>query len=253
MKPNRVRKNRNALILSFVRKMIALVFAISIAAGGYLFFSLNPLQSLFPVKRIVFNGNRHVTDEELKALSGIRSKESLVIISNGRVSGNLLKSPWIKSVYIRKEFPETFFVEIKEAEPFALLDTKGHLFIVDEKGRMLEELKGDAVPFLPVITCDPFKEREGFTEALALARLMTEQGFSADRDHIEIIAHKPNELSVSIDGIFVKIGAGGYREKLERLLLVEKDIKDMSMPVDYIDLRFGNKAIVKPYIEKEVP
>jgi cell division protein FtsQ len=252
MKPNRIKKSRRALMLGFARNITLLVFVLSIAAGGYLYFSLHPPESFFPVKRIFIKGNRHMTDDELKGLAGIRPNDSLVMISGDEVSGNLLKSPWIRAVYIRKEFPETLLLEIREAEPFALLETKGHLFLVDEKGKMLEELKGNFVPFLPVIRCDPFKERDGFAEALALAKLMTEEGFSADRDYIEIIAHKPNDLSVSIDGIIVKMGAGGYREKLDRLLLLEKDIKNMSLPVDYIDLRFGNKAIVKPYVEKEV-
>jgi len=239
-------------VLGFARNITVFIFTLSLAIGGYFYFSLHPLQSLLPVKHIVFEGNRHMTDDELKALAGISSSESLVVISGKKMSGQLLKSPWIKSVYTRKEFPETLFVKIEEAEPFALLDTNGHLFLVDEKGKMLEELKGDSVPFLPVITCDPFKEKEGFVEALALAKLMTEEGFSAERDHIEIIAHKPHDLSVSIDGIFVKIGTGGYREKLDRLLRLEEDIKDMGMPVDFIDLRFGNKAIVKPSTQKEV-
>ena len=48
----------------------------------------------------------------------------------------------------------------------------------------------------------------------------------------------------------VKVGVGGYEEKIERLIKLEKDIKAMGVPIDYIDLRFERKAIVKPMIEK---
>ena len=54
-------------------------------------------------------------------------------------------------MHMRKQFPDTLSLVIKESEPFALLDMKGHLFLVDEKGNLLEELRDDSIPFLPVI------------------------------------------------------------------------------------------------------
>jgi cell division septal protein FtsQ len=127
-----------------------------------------------------------------------------------------------------------------------------HLFLVDEKGTLLEELRDGSVPFLPVITGDPYREKDGFSEALALAKTMNEKGFSSERDHIEIVAHKPHEVTVTIDGLVVKMGAGGYEEKLGRFLQIEEDINQMAMPVDYIDLRFAGRAIVKPAADKVI-
>ena len=101
-----------------------------------------------------------------------------------------------------------------------------------------------------MITGDPYNEKEGFTEALKLARLLNEKGLSSKTDPVEIVAHRPTDLGMKIDGIFVKVGVGGYEEKIERLIKLEKDIKAMGVPIDYIDLRFERKAIVKPMIEK---
>ena len=50
----------------------------------------------------------------------------------------------------------------------------------------------------------------------------------------------------------MKIGAGGYEEKLDKLLYLEEDIKRLGIPVDYIDLRFAGKAIVKPATDKGI-
>jgi cell division septal protein FtsQ len=55
-----------------------------------------------------------------------------------------------------------------------------------------------------------------------------------------------------MDETVVKIGAGGYDEKLERLIQLEEDLKDRNIPVDYIDLRFGDKAIVKPITARRI-
>lgn len=253
MKANKVRKTGQRKNLSgIVRNVAVPVFIFTGAIIIYFYIYSHPLEVFCPLKQIAFVGNKHLTDEELKALCGVNMRESLVTISNNKIIRQLLKSPWVKSVSLRKEFPGKLSVTIKEAEPFALLDMNKHLFLIDENGSLLEELKGDAIPFLPIITGDLFKEKEGFSEALNLVKLMDAKGFPSERDHIGITAHKPHELSVEMDGIVVKIGAGRHEEKLEKLIRLEEDIKSMHIPVDYIDLRFENKAIVKPVAEKVI-
>ena len=81
---------------------------------------------------------------------------------------------------------------------------------------------------------------------------MNAKGFSSEADRIEIIAHRPEELSVTVDQTVVKMGAGDYEEKIERLAQLEGDIRKMGIMVDYIDLRFADKAIVKTLTQEDV-
>jgi len=78
---------------------------------------------------------------------------------------------------------------------------------------------------------------------------MIDMGMSSERDQIEIVLSKPHELTSIIDGMTVKIGVGEYREKLERLVELEEDIQRRKIMVDYIDLRFANRVVVKPIKE----
>jgi cell division protein FtsQ len=253
MKANKLKgTGRGLKIFSIVRKIAVLISIFITATGVYFYVHTHPAISACPIKHLIFIGNRHLTDDELKAFAGVHLKESLFMVSNKEVSQHLLKSPWVRSVSVRKEFPDTLSMTIKETEPFALLNMNEHLFLVDENGKLLEELKGDSVPFLPVIAGDPFKEKKGFSEAINFIKVMNAKRFSSERDHIEIIAHKPHELSINVDGIIVKIGSGGYEEKLERFIRLEEDIKNMGIPVNSIDLRFENRAIVKPVTDKVV-
>jgi cell division protein FtsQ len=253
MKANKIRKiSRKTGIFSIIRHVVVLIGIIVLAIVVYTWLYSSPIKSLFPVKQVVFNGNRHLSDDELKALAGVHSHDSLITLSSSKVSRQLLRSPWIKSVSIRKDLPNTLSMTIKEADPFALLEMNKHLFLVDEQGKLLEELRENSTPFLPVITGDPYKEKEALIEAIRLAKIMNDKGLSSGKDRIEIVAHKPDELAVTIDGIVVKIGAGGYEEKLDKLLYLEEDIKRLGIPVDYIDLRFAGKAIVKPATDKGI-
>jgi len=246
MKANKLKKAGKSIRI-FSKWNIALITCVVISAFCiYFYHHAQHMKPLYPIQKIVFVENKHLTDEELKEFAGVQMNKSLLTVSCREVSRQMLKSPWIKSAHVRREFPGILSITIRETEPFALLDMHEHLFLIDEKGKTLEELKDDAVPFLPIIVSDPYKEKEGFSEALQLVRLLNDKGFTSEKGHIEVIAHKPDELRVEMDETVVKIGAGGYEEKLERLIQLEENLRDRNIPVDYIDLRFGDKAIVKP-------
>ena len=121
--------------------------------GRYVFNVVS--HTMFPVKEIIFSGNKHLTDNELKAIMGLKENEGLIGISSRDLSAKLLKSAWVRSVSFRKDFPHRLLVRIEESAPYALLEMNGRTFFVDDRGNLLEEIKGGSVPFLPVISGDP--------------------------------------------------------------------------------------------------
>jgi cell division protein FtsQ len=243
-----MKKNRLADPVRKIRNAVLVLLAATTITGAVYLLNMS-FRSAFVVRTIVFSGNTRLSDDELRALSGLRRGENLLTLSARSVAGKMTESRWIKSVSIRKELPDRIVLKIDEARPFALLDMKGRLFLVDAEGTMLEEMKESAVPFLPVISGNPFSEKEAFFEAIRLAKAIKDTGIMATKDHVEIIAQKPEELAANLDGILVKIGAGDYTEKLERLLQVESEIRKRHIPVDYIDLRFATRVVVKPVTE----
>ena len=52
-----------------------------------------------------------------------------------------------------------------------------------------------------------------------------------------------------IDGMEIKVGEGSYEQKLARLFELIDEIRSRPIEVDYIDLRFANRVIVKPVAE----
>lgn len=218
-----------------------------VVASVYLVSSV--VRAVFRVNGVVFTGNEHLTDEELRNMAGLKGGENLLFLSGRKMFEKMSESPWIRAVSVRKELPDRLSILIEEAEPFALLDMKGRLFFVDDQGKMLEELRDSPVPFLPVISGDPFEKKEAFKEAISLAREVKGQGLLSRKDHVEIIALQSNEMSINLDGVLVKVGSGEYAEKLGRLAELEEEIKKRQIPVDYIDLRFANRVVVKPVNE----
>jgi cell division protein FtsQ len=225
----------------FVLPVIMAVSVLYLASGFF--------RSACRLRSVVMSGNEHLTDEELKAMGGLTPSDNLLTLSGRKISRKMMESPWVRSVAVRKEFPDRLLIDIREAEPFALLDLRGKLFIVDDRGTMLEELGNIAVPFLPVISGDPYREKEAFQEALMFAKAIKKTGLLSRKEHIEIISHKPQEISANLDGMVVKVGEGEYEEKLGRLADIEQEVKSRKISVDYIDLRFANRVLVSPVNE----
>jgi cell division septal protein FtsQ len=66
---------------------------------------------------------------------------------------------------------------------------------------------------------------------------------------IEITGTRPEDLSLKIDHIVIKVGRGDFEKKLERLEFVKDEIQKRNMQVATIDLRFANKIVVRPVSE----
>lgn len=242
------KKNSGSGMLQMLKYFILRVFPAGLFVL-FIYFVSTAVISASQIRQIDFSGSEHLTDEELRGLTGLKGNENLVSLSGSRVFRKMTASPWIRSVSIRKEFPDKLHILVKESEPFALLEIKGSLFIVDDRGEMLQELKDTPIPFLPVISGVPFGKKENISEALNLVRAIKGKGLLFEKEHIEIIAGKPREMSVNFDGVIVKVGEGDYEDKLLRLMDLEAEIQTRNIHVDYIDLRFTNKAIVKPINE----
>lgn len=233
-----------------VRSLIFTSFLLFIAAGVIFSVWLHRTSNeIFPVREVVFYGNTHLSDGELRTMTGIGKDSGILRLSARGISEKLLKSQWIKDISIRKDPPHRISIKIREASPFAILEMKGHSFLVDEKGGMLEETNG-AVPFLPIITADPLKNRDIFIEALHLARVLRDRKIATERSRVEIIADKgPEGISIVMDNVLIKVGCGDYEQKLQRLFQLEDEIRKRAIAVDYVDLRFANRVVVKPINE----
>jgi cell division protein FtsQ len=243
------KKNRQSRHKAKVKVRHLIILIVLTGAGIFLSVAIHKAACrLFPVREIVFSGNRHISDAELKSLAGIPSGEGLLGISSKGIAQRLSQCAWIRSASVRKEFPDKILVRVCESTPFAILDKRGQTFLIDERGAILEKITGDAVPFLPIIIADPIKMRDTFAEALRLAGVLKDKKIATERGRVEVVANGkgPEDLAVIIDGVVIKVGQGDYEQKLDRLFSLEDEIKKRAITVDYVDLRFANRVVVKP-------
>ena len=251
MRRSRVKKNPSGTPMR--RKALSLLILLILAAAALLLGvgTYRMIVQAFVIREVEFSGNRHIANAELLALTRIPKGSSLLRMSSRSLCERLVQSPWIRAVSVRKDLPDRLLIQVFEAEPFAILDRRGQSFLVDDQGRLLERLHESPVPFLPVIVADPERMRESYREAISLAGVIKERKIATERGRVEILANGkgPEDLMLSIDSVVIKIGQGDFEQKLDRLFSLEEEIKRRAIPVDYIDLRFANRVVVKPINE----
>lgn len=227
-----------------LKGLLFVALCLGLAAGVYIVLH----SAFFEVREVVFRGNRHLSKEELRTIMKVSERDCLLKLSLRRLAGRLSDSPWVKAVSVRKEYPRRLVVLVKEAEPAALLDRKGALYLIEGDGQVLEKLRGESVPFLPVIVGGKAEGGDAFAEALRLARAVKATGLAAERNRIEItgVAGGPENLTLKVDGLVVKIGNGQYEKKLSRLFELMGEIHRRWERTEYVDLRFANRVVVKP-------
>lgn len=226
-------------------KMFALAAILALFGAAVYFVGAS-----FRVREVSFCGNKYLSGSRLLSLAGRLEGENLFLLSPGDVAGRLLSSPWIRSVSVRKEFPDGLGVMVSEAAPEALLQRKGRLFLIDGMGNILENINGDETPFMPVILSDRAGP-EALREAVFLAKALKKMGLSTEKNRVEISGLEAGRenLQVSIDGLVIKVGQDQYEEKLSRLFELRDEITKRGIAVDYVDLRFVSRVIVKPVAE----
>lgn len=233
---------------SFPGKLLVFALVLGVVAGAGLAFVHS---GLFTLKKVLIYGNRHLGHVEVVRLMGLQSGDNLLTLDMERAYEKLHSSAWVRSVSMRKELPDTLVVRVEESRPVALLQSPDGLFIVDSEGLLLERVNAAPVYFLPVIVHGGADASEGFREAVKLAHVINEMAEAREVEMVEIAGLEGGTMNmvVRFDGMDIKVGEGGYREKLSRFFELSGEIGKRKINVDYVDLRFANRVVVKPLEE----
>jgi cell division protein FtsQ len=228
-------RTRRALVIAIGSLLILAFSGIALLGYNYLF-----------IREINFYGNRHLTNNELLSLTGCSTKSRIFAVSAGEIYRRIKTSAWVKDAMVRKDLTGKVTVRITEAVAIAVLQSDDQPYLVDREGLRLEEIGEEPVYFLPVIKIDPASSREAYHEAIALAGILYERKVMAHGGNIELFGTRPEDITMKVDNIPVRIGSGDLTKKLEKLTIVRDELNKQNMAVEYIDLRFIDKVVVKP-------
>lgn len=199
-KPRR-KKSRYVVVLA----AIPLLVAAGWFGSGFLVDCLSGI-SFFQVEKLVFSGNSVVTDNQLRELSGIIvHRTSLLGLDGDRIKKRLMENPHIASVRLKRKWPDSLEITVREHEPVAILQRSvsgsDRLVYIDKKGvPFLDVPVGGDVDY-PVITgveeiSDAGKRQSAFANILTLLKFVRKND-----PHLPV--HSVSEVHVDRNGEMV--------------------------------------------------
>lgn len=238
------------------------LWAFTILAGGALTWAGSRSLRLpyFEIAEVIVEGNLQLSAQEIVADLALPPHAGLLTVDLRALSVRLLRNPWIKEATLRRRLPRSLVIRIVERAPeMVLIGDKAYLLSAD--GVILSELE-EAVSqklqaiSLPVLRV-PTDQRYGKGEVVLKPEVV--RGLTVWRDfqlHNALPGEWAQEIILAKDGSytvnlgpempFIRLKAEDMVGQLERLKRVLAFTKEGLSRYESVDLRFGEKVIVRP-------
>lgn len=118
--------------------MLWLLFMGLIFCLAWLSYTLLLGSSIFRMTSVSVNGNQVTTQQQILKTAGLHQGVNLLTLDISRVTGLILEEQWVDQVWIKRHWPSTVEIIIREYKPFALLNLERdgirQLYYMDNKG-----------------------------------------------------------------------------------------------------------------------
>ena len=199
------------------------------------------------IRETVVRGCKELTEKEILALAGVRPAVNILALNPDAIARRIKANPWVREVFIGREFPDRLVILVRERRAVALLQADKGLYLLDSEGASFKKLEPEDEINLPILTgC----VKEGRTdEALgkkSLALLSYLAG-AADIPAIggvsEVHGNETFGLSLFTDvGLCLKLGFDGYESKLKRLTPVMADLDRKNLKAGFLLIDLSDPA-----------
>lgn len=252
VKPTRRHVLRGLLRWRTLRR--ALVAALIVSAG-YRGVDLVLSAVVFGVDQIVVRGNERLSTGEVLALvSGLRGR-SLLTADLPAYRARLLDSPWVADAALRRLLPGTVEVLISERIPIGLGRIGSRLYLVDDRGVLIDEYGPQHAEFdLPIVDGLAVGAENGArvdrTRAELMARLMSTLRSRPEllRQVSQIDVTDVHDAVVLLEGdmALIHLGEEKFAERLQSYVELAPALRERVPDIDYVDLRFDDRVYVRP-------
>jgi cell division protein FtsQ len=183
----------------------------------------------FAVRELRIAPTTHVTEDEVRALLGVRLGDPLLAVDPDAVAAALTKHPWIASARVRRDLPATLAVDVVERRAIATA-LVGSLYLLDEAGRPFKRAtpeEADGLPVLTGVTREQYAAMRATSEAVFRDGLALLEAYEAVDGPARPARPKLSEVHVDPRSGFslvlldgggeIRLGRGDFADKLARL------------------------------------
>lgn len=221
---------------------------------------------LFDLKDVTVNGVTLYTNEQILAVGGVQTGSNLIRTNTDVIEKRLLDTlPYVEEVSVKKDYPNSLRITVKEAEKCAEIENSGRYCVISKKGVLLEVDNTVRDTSLPLVTGFDIKEPKINTpvvsndagKAKVLLQLIEDIEKCGLRKINEINISERTDLFLKYDGrIDIQLGSSLDMEyKLDSIKAVidNKLIDDYEGLLRYNGANSGISAIPKAALTTRKP
>jgi cell division protein FtsQ len=253
VKPARRRRGWHGLLRPL------LLSAAVAAVGGYLAYRGAEAvigAQVLQIRHITVHGNERLSQgETLTLLSGLEG-ESIVWANLDEWRRRLLASTWVRDATLRRSLPSTIDVAILERKPIALGRLNGGMYLIDERGAVIDEYGPEYVDLdLPIVdgllvpsdSGGPSADEARASLAVSLiSTLRADPTISHRISQINVTDVHNASLILNGDATVIYLGDTDFLKRLRTYLELNAALHERVANIDYVDLRFDNRIYVRP-------
>tara|TARA_Y100000588_G_scaffold288855_1_gene307368 strand:- start:9720 stop:10532 length:813 start_codon:yes stop_codon:yes gene_type:complete len=210
--------------------------------------------SMFRIDNISISGNQYLSNGEILSLVSEFQDKNIFKVNLNLGREHLLASSWVKTATLRRVFPSTIEINIKERLPIGLARFDALLYLIDSEGIVIEEYGPAFSSFkLPIVDGLQIGAKNNEVDSgrasllVDVIKQLESESVLANRVS-QIDVSNPHNVVVLLndDSTFLHLGTDRYAERIDEYLELLPTIRARVNDIDYVDMRFDQRVYVRP-------
>ena len=189
---------------------------------------------------------REVIKKDIERYLHGKNLGNLLLLDIGTLKESLLSHPWIKDVHMRKTFPSTVNIIVRERIPAALMMCEA-LYLIDKENVKLQKVDPKHPGPYPLFIDDTHFEYDAQAK-LDLAWECLESLTQSKKIEVAVIdlsEYDNAQVKLKNSSMWIIFGNDHFKEKMD-FFLARQAVLHQYGSLEYVDLRFKDRLYIRP-------
>lgn len=194
----------------------------------------------FAIEDVKVSGNAQTSEIDILQLLGLDGTTSLVAMDVNIARRRLADLPWVEDVDVRKIYPRTIEIRLKERDAFGIWQHGSELSLIEKNGSVIAPLRDNKFAALPL-----FVGRDAETGAASFMEQL--DAWPEIRSKVKAyvrISGRRWDLHLN-NGIIIKLPEVNVAKALHLLSRLDAEQQVMSRDIAAIDLRLSDRTTIQ--------
>jgi len=194
----------------------------------------------FAVEDVRVSGNQHTSEIDILQLLGLDGSTSLLGLDIVEARKALSELPWVESAEVRKVYPSTVEVMLRERQAYAIWQHGTDLSLIERSGSVIAPLRDNKFASLPL-----FVGRDAETAAASIDAEFAKWPSIASRVKAFVrVAGRRWDVHMD-NGIVVRLPEENVAAALAQLNRLDEEQRILTRDIALVDLRLPDRVTVR--------